>query len=139
MWSTFKPAALVLAIVALLTFAPAALASHGGDGGGGGGGGACATIDSFNVVAGAASITWSAVTTNNCIDEFAGATAFDFSNSATGLTGRSVSVGRSTLTSGSTFAATPGVKYTITVSLYTPSGKLVTSQTKSATALAAGS
>ncbi len=126
-----KSAALLLAIVALSAFAPAALASHGG--GGGGGGAACATIDSFDVVAGAASITWSAVTTNNCIDEFAGASAFDFSNSATGLTGRSVSVGRGTLTSGSTFAATPGVKYTITVSLYTPSGKLVTSQTKSAT------
>ena len=35
---------------------------------------------------------------------------------------------------GGTGPATPGVPYTIKVSVYTPSGRLVASQTKSATA-----
>ena len=79
MRSNFKPAALVLAVVALLAMAPAAMAKGGG--GGGGGGGACASIDSFTMTAGYVdgqpSVTWSAATTNNCIDELAGATGID--------------------------------------------------------------
>ena len=138
MQSNFKPAAIVLAVLALLAFAPAAMARGGGDGGGGGGGDKCATIDSFDVssgyVDGQPSITWNATTTNLCIDEFGGSTAIDSSNSATGFTGRSVYFGRGTMNFGSTFTATPGVKYTFTVSVYTPSGKLIASQTKSATA-----
>ena len=137
----FKPAVLVMALVALLALAPAAMAkggTGGGGTGGGGGGGTCGSIDSFDVsgvyVDGQPSITWNAATTNNCIDELAGSTAFDFSNSQTGFTGREVYMGRGTMSFGRTFAATPGVKYTITVTVYAPNGKVQASQTKSATA-----
>ena len=137
MQSKFKPTAILIALVALLACAPAAVAKGGG-GGGGGGETACATIDSFNVASGYTdgqpSITWNAQTTNLCIDEFGGGTGIDFSNSRDGFVGRSFYAGRGTMTFGSTFVATPGVKYTFTVSVYTPSGKLVASQTKSATA-----
>src|SRR3954454_14729540 len=111
MKASFKPAALVLAVVALLALAPAAMAKGGG---GGGGGGSCATIDSFTMSSGynadsQPSVTWAAQTTNLCIDELAGTTAIDFSNSATGTTGRAVYAGRGTMSFGSTFTATPGV------------------------------
>ena len=136
MRSNFRLTALVFAVVALLAPAPAAIAKGGG-GGGGGGGGTCATIDSFAMssgyVDGQPSVTWSATTTNTCIDEFAGSTGIDFSNSQDGFTGRAVYFGRGTMSFGSTSVAKPNVKYTITVSVYTPSGKLVASQTKSAT------
>src|SRR3954447_23212407 len=98
MSSNFKPVALVFALVALLAFAPgAAMAKNGGGGtggGGGGGGAACGSIDNFDMTPGytdgQSSITWSATTSNLCVDEFTGSTAFDFSNSETGLTFRSV-------------------------------------------------
>ena len=82
---SFKPVAIVFALVALLAFAPAAMARGGGGGGGGGGGETpCATIDTFTMsgvyVDGQPSITWAVQTTNLCIDEFAGSTALDFSN-----------------------------------------------------------
>ena len=133
----FKPAALVLALVALLAIAPAAMAKGGG-GGGGGGGTPCGTIDSFDMsgvyVDGQPSITWSAQTTNLCIDEHTGSTAIDFSNSENGFTGRAVYGGRGTMTFGSTSAAKPGVTYTITITVYSPNGKIQATQTKSATA-----
>jgi hypothetical protein len=136
MRSNLKPAAIVVAVVALLAFAPAAMAKHGGDGGGGGDN--CATIDSFNMSTGyidsQPSLTWNAQTTNNCIDEFGGSTAIDSWNSNSTFKARSVYFGRGTMTFGGTGVATPGVTYWITVSVYTPSGKLVDSRTKSVTA-----
>jgi hypothetical protein len=136
----FKPGVLVLALVALLALAPAAMAKGGAGGGGGGGGGGtpCATIDNFDMsglyVDGQPSITWSAQTTNLCIDELAGSTGIDFSNSEDGFTGRAFYAGRGTMTFGSTSAAKPGVTYTITVTVYAPNGKVQATQTKSATA-----
>jgi hypothetical protein len=141
---SFKPVALMFALVALLAFTPAAMAKHGGGdgggtGGGGGGGGdaACGSIDTFDMTAGYTdgqpSITWSATTTNLCLDEFTGTTAFDFSNSEGGLTFRSVYGQIGTRTYGDTFIAKPGVTYTIKVSVQSKN-KLITSQTKSATA-----
>jgi hypothetical protein len=135
--SNFKPVALVFAIAALLAFAPGtAVAKHGG-GGGGGGDAACGSIDSFDMTPGYTdgqpSITWSATTTNLCLDEFTGTTAFNFSNSETGLTFRSVYGQIGTRTYGGTISAKPGVTYTITVQVQSKN-KLITSQTKSATA-----
>jgi hypothetical protein len=134
--SNFKPVALVFAVAALLAFAPGtAVAKHGG--GGGGGDAACGSIDSFDMTAGYTdgqpSITWSATTTNLCLDEFTGTTAFNFSNSETGLTFRSVYGQIGTRTYGGTISAKPGVTYTITVQVQSKN-KLITSQTKSATA-----
>jgi hypothetical protein len=133
--------ALVLTAVALLAFAAAADAKGGGKGGGGGkdgGGAACGTIDSFDVSAGYVngqpSITWSAQTTNLCIDERAGSTAIDSTNESTGFVGRSVTFGRGTQTFGSTLTSAPGVKYTFTVTVYQPNGKIAATQTKSVTA-----
>src|SRR3954469_18320614 len=142
MRSSFKPVALVFALVALLAFAPgAAMAKNGvsgGTGGGGGGGGAaCGSIENFDMTPGYTdgqpSITWSATTTNLCLDEFTGTTAFDFSNSESGLTLRSVYGQIGTKTYGGTISAEPGVTYTITVQVQSKN-KLITSQTKSATA-----
>ena len=119
----------------LLALAPAAMAKNGVSGGGGDA--RCATIDSFDVTSGSTdgqpSITWSAVTSNLCLDEFAGSTAFDFSNSLDGLTGRSVYSQIGTRSYGGTFIAEPGVTYTITVSVQSKN-KLIASRTKSATA-----
>jgi hypothetical protein len=133
MRSNFKPVALVLALVALLAFAPgAAMAKHGG-----GGDAACGSIDNFEMTPGYTegqpSITWTATTTNLCLDEFTGTTAFDFSNSETGFTGRMVYGQIGTKTYGGTINAKPGVTYTITVQVQSKN-KLITSQTKSATA-----
>jgi hypothetical protein len=138
MRSNFKPVALAFALVALLAFAPgSAMAKNGVSGGGGGGGAACGSIDNFDVTSGYTdgqpSITWSATTSNLCLDEFTGSTAFDFSNSEDGLTLRAVYGQIGTRTFGGTFIAKPGVKYTITVSVQSKN-KLITSQTKSATA-----
>ena len=139
MRSNFKPVALVLALVALLVFAPgAAMAKHGG--GGGGGDASCGSIDNFDMTPGYTdgqpTITWSATTTNLCLDEFTGTTAFNFSNSESGLTQRAVYGQIGTRTYGATFAAKPGVTYTITVQVQSKN-KLITSQTKSATGLPA--
>jgi hypothetical protein len=142
MKSKFKPLALVFALSALLAFAPgAAMAKNGGSGGHGGGGGdggaACGSIDSFNMTpgytGGQPTITWSATTSNLCLDEFTGSTAFDFSNSEGGLTLRTVYGQIGTRTYGGTLSAKPGVTYTITVQVQSKN-KLITSQTKSATA-----
>jgi hypothetical protein len=137
MRSNFKPVALVLALVALLVFAPgAAMAKHGG----GGGDASCGSIDNFDMTLGYTdgqpTITWSATTTNLCLDEFTGTTAFNFSNSESGLTQRAVYGQIGTRTYGATFAAKPGVTYTITVQVQSKN-KLITSQTKSATGLPA--
>src|SRR4051812_26382850 len=140
MRSKFKPVALVFALVALLAFAPgAAMAkngvSGGGGGGGGGGGAACGSIDSFDMTPGYTdgrpTIPWSATTTNNCLDEFTGTTAFDFWNSETNFTFRSVYGQIGTRTYGGTINSTPGVTYRITVQVQSKN-KLITSQTKSA-------
>jgi hypothetical protein len=141
MRSNFKPVALVFALVALLAFVPgAAMAKDGVSGGGGTGGGgaaACGSIDNFDMTPGytdgQSSITWSATTSNLCLDEFAGSTAFDFSNSDGGLTLRAVYGQIGTRTYGGTISAKPGVTYTITVQVQSKN-KLITSQTKSATA-----
>jgi hypothetical protein len=132
MRSIFRAGAVMLAMAALLT--PAATANAKGGGGGGGGGGACATIDSFTASGGTGSITWSATTTNLCLDERAGSTAVDLKNETTGFVGRSVTFGRGTQSFGSTFAAAPGTRFTITVTVYAPSGKVQASQSKSVTA-----
>jgi hypothetical protein len=147
MMSRFRLGALVLVVAALLIPASIASAKGGGGGGGtgggggGGGGGSCATIDAFDMTAGYTAdkptITWSATTTNLCIDELAGSTAFDFSNDVTGFTGREVTMGRGTMSFGRTFVSTPGTKYTITVTVYAPNGKVQASQTKSVTGLPA--
>ena len=79
------------------------------------------------------SITWSATTSNLCVDEFAGSTAFDFSSSDTGITVRSVYGQVGTRTYGGTISAKPGITYTITVQDQSKN-KLITSQTKSVTA-----
>ena len=84
MRSNFKPVALVLALVALLVFAPgAAMAKHGG--GGGGGDASCGSIDNFDMTPGYSdgqpTITWSATTPKLCLDEFTGKTAFKVSYS----------------------------------------------------------
>ena len=135
---SFKPLALVVALVALLAFAPgAAMAKNGvsgGGGGGGGGGAACGTIDSFDMTPGytdgTPTIAWSATTTNNCLDEFTGTTAFDFWNSETNVTARAVYGQIGTRTYGGTITSTPGVTYRITVQVQSKN-KLITSQTKS--------
>src|SRR4051812_37361069 len=141
MKSNLKPLALVFALVAVLAFAPgAAIAKNGVSGGGGrggDGGAACGSIDSFDMTPGYTdgqpSITWSATTTNLCLDEFTGTTAFEFSNSETGVTFRSLYGQIGTKTYGGTITAEPGVTYTITVQVQSKN-KLITSQTKSATA-----
>jgi hypothetical protein len=129
MRSISRGGALLLAMAALL--APAATASAKG---GGGGGVACATIDSFDASAAASSITWSATTTNLCLDERAGSTAIDIKNETTGFTGRAVTFGRGTQSFGSTFTAAPGTRFTLTVTVYAPSGRVQASQTKAVTA-----
>jgi len=58
---------------------------------------------SSGYVDGQPTVTWAATTTNNCIDEFGGSTAIDFSNSAVGFVGRSVYFGRGSMSFGSTF------------------------------------
>jgi hypothetical protein len=140
MRSNVKPVALVFALVALLAFAPgAAVAKNGvsGGGGGGGGGAACGSIDDFDMTPGYTdgqpSITWSATTSNLCLDEFTGSTAFNFSNSEDGLTFRAVYGQIGTRTYSGTIGAKPAVTYTITVQVQSKN-KLITSQTKSATA-----
>src|SRR3954451_2142251 len=143
MRSSFRLVTLLVAAIAALALASSAMAKGGGGGGGtgggggGGGGAACGSIDSFDMTPGDTdgqpSITWSATTTNLCLDEFTGTTAFDFSNSETGLTFRSVYGQIGTRTYGGTISAKPGVTYTITVQVQSKN-KLITSQTKSATA-----
>jgi hypothetical protein len=112
------------------------MAKNGG-GGGGGGGAACGSIDNFDMTPvyadGQPSIAWSATTSNLCVDEFTGSTAFDFSNSDGGLTLRAAYGQIGTRTYGGTISAKPGVTYTITVQVQSKN-KLITSQTKSATA-----
>jgi hypothetical protein len=138
MTSIFRLGALVLTVAALLSSASIANAKGGGGGGGGGGGTPCATIDNFAMsggyVGGQPSITWSATTTNLCLDERAGSTGIDFKNGDTGFVGREVYAGLLTRSFGSTFTATPGTTYTITVTVYKANGSVVASQTKSITA-----
>src|SRR4051812_10671340 len=132
MRSNFKPIALVFALVALLAFAPgAAMAKNGVSGGGDT---ACGTIDNFTMTPGYTdgqpTITWSATTTNSCLDEFTGTTAFNFWNSETNFTSRSVYGQIGTRTYGGVINSTPGITYTITVQVQSKN-KLITSQTKS--------
>jgi hypothetical protein len=65
----------------------------------------------------------------------AGSTAIDIRNDSTGFVSRSVVGGLLARTFGGTFATPSGTKYTFTVTVYKANGKVVASQTKSATAL----
>jgi hypothetical protein len=130
MMFNFKAAAAAVVAGALLATAPAAMAK-GGDGGGGG---SCGTIDNFTQTVDAADVvSWSVTTTNLCLDEFAGSTSFDFTSNGV-FAGREVYMGLGTRTWSRSFVGTPGVRYTMTVSINRPNGKLAASQTKSVTA-----
>jgi len=132
MRSSFRLVTLLITLVAMLALASTALAKNGVSGGGGA---TCGTIDAFSMTPGYTdgqpTITWSATTTNNCFDEFTGTTAFNFWNSETNFTFRSVYGQIGTRTYGGVINSTPGITYTITVQVQSKN-KLITSETKSA-------
>ena len=132
-----KLIALLTALVASLAITSTA-AAKGGDGGGGGGGGSCARIDSFTndhtQTADGASVTTSWLVYNGCVDERMSSIALDTRNDLTGFSGRSVwmasygYLGFNTYSN--TWTAAFGTRVTLTLTVYSPNGKVQATQTQ---------
>lgn len=137
MSSRIKLGVLVAALGALLALAPAAFAK-GGDGGGGG---SCAQILSFSNVpaydaAGDATITTAYTVKQGCVDERAAAVSLTYKNESTGFTGTSVIMTPlGTWSYSNTWPSGFGTRYTITLNVYSPNGKLQDTQKQTVTAL----
>ena len=125
---------LVVALVALLALAPSALAK-GGDGGN------CAQILSFSntpayAATGEAVITTAYTVAQGCVDERAAAVSLTFHNDSTGFTGTEVNMTPlGTYSYSRTWPSGFDTRYTITLNVYAPSGKLVATQKQTVTAL----
>ena len=129
---TFTLSTLLAALLAALALSSTALAK------GGGGGSSCVQIVDFSLTPGSVgdqpTLTTSYAVNNACVDhENMSAAALDYSNSATGLVGRAVNMlpyGTSTYT-GNAAPVTAGATYTITLTVYTPGGKIADTRTLS--------
>ena len=134
MTSRFRLAAMLAAVVAMLAFASTAAYAKGG-GGGGGGGGTCATLNSFSNTVGT-SLDGPTVTTaysvfNGCVDERMSSIALDFKNDLTGFVGRQVTMASyGTNDYSRTWLAGFGGRYTITITVYSPNGKVQATATQ---------
>ena len=136
--TTFKLGTLVLTLVAALSLASTALAKGGG--GTGGGGASCVQINDFSltpgVTDGAPTLTTSYTDSNSCVDhENMSVAGLDYSNSTTGFVGRAVNMlpyGPFTWTSNPA-PVVSGVTYTITLTVYTPGGKVGDTRTLTVT------
>lgn len=136
MRSRFRGGVLLIAVIAMLAFASTALAK-GSDGGGGGA--TCASITSFSNTPGflldSASVTTSYSVYNGCVDERMSSIALDIHNDDTGFTGRSVTMAKyGTNDYSNTWPSTYGTRYTITLTVYAPNGKVAATQTQRVTA-----
>jgi hypothetical protein len=125
MTSRFRLSVLLMAVVAMFAFASTA----GAKGGGGGGGGTCATLDSFSNALGSSvdgpTVTTSYSVFNGCVDERMSSIAVDYRNDTTGFVGRQVimaSYGANDFSR--TWPAGYSTRYTITVTVYSPNGKV---------------
>ena len=122
MRSKFKLGALLVAVVAMLAFASTASAK-------GGGGGTCATLNSFSNTVGESldgpTITTSYDVVNGCVDERMSSIALDFKNETTGFVARQVTMASygQNLYSRTSLAGL-SAKYTITITVYSPNGKI---------------
>ena len=130
MTSRFRLGALLAAVVAVFAFASPAMAK-----GGGGGGGTCATLDSFSNTLGSGdggpTVTTAYSVFNGCVDERMSSIAIDYRNETTGFVGRSVVMASYGLnTSTSTWLAGYSTRYTITITVYSPNGKVQASQSQ---------
>lgn len=131
MKSTFKLAASLAVLVALLALTSSAMAKGGGGGGGGNGGGgggaACATIDALTVDPTPTGGAINAVVTMGCFDEHSGAVAFDYKNASGVVFGRSVimsSLGTRTYSLPTRWPSDAGPATTVTVTVTAPNGKV---------------
>jgi hypothetical protein len=136
MSSRVKIGVLVAALGALLALAPAALAK-GGDGGGG----TCAQILSFSNTpvytdTGDAAITTAYTVKQGCVDERAASVSLIIKNESTGFTGTSVTMTPlGTWSYSSTWPSGFSTRYTITLNVYSPNGKLQDTQKQTVTSL----
>lgn len=133
MTSRIKVGPLLAVLVALLAFAPSALAK-GGDGGN------CAQIIDFSntpsYVDGGAAITTAYTVFQGCVDERAASVSLVYHNDSTGFTGTSVVMTPlGTWSYSSTWNSGFSTRYTITLNVYAPNGKLVATQKQTVTAL----
>ena len=130
MTSRFKLGALLVAVVAMLAFASTALAK-----GGGGGDKTCATLNSFSNTP-AYGVDGASVTTrysvfNGCVDERMSAIAIDYRNDSTGFVGRAVVMASYGLNDSTTVWRAPySTRYTITITVYAPNGKVQGTQSQ---------
>lgn len=132
---TFKLATLVLTLVAALALTSTAFAKGGG---GGGGGSSCARILDFSLTPGTdpaqPTLTTAYTVDNSCVDhENMSSAAIDYYNSTSGFFGRALWMlpyGPTTYTS--TAPAVPGQTITLTLTVYTPGGKVADTRTVSA-------
>ena len=127
--------ALLVAVTATLAVTPAAHAK-GGDGGGGGA--TCVQITSFSntvgLLADSASVTTSYSVFNGCVDERMSAIALDTRNDTTGFTGRSVWMARYGANDYANVWSSPfATRYTLTLTVYAPNGKVAATQTQRVT------
>lgn len=140
MTSKFRVGALLAALVAVLAIAPAAFAKGGGDGGGGG---SCAQILNFTNTptyneTGGAAVTTAYTINQGCVDERAASVSLIFHNDDTGFTGTEVTMTPlGTWSVSRTWNATYSTRYTLTLNVYAPNGKLVATQKQTFTTLAA--
>lgn len=105
------------------------LASTAAAKGGGGGDATCAQIVSFSAVPGVVAdrsvITTDYSVYNGCVDERMSAVALDVRNDTTGFTPRSVNMLPYGLSSYHLdIGATPDTRYTLTLTVYSPNGKV---------------
>ena len=125
--------AVAVALVAVLALAPSAFAK-GGDG-------SCAQILSFSNTpgyndAGGAVITTAYTVHQGCVDEFAASVSLTFKNDSTGFTGTEVNMTPvGTWSYSRTWSTTFSTRYDITLSVYSPNGKLQATQKQTVTAL----
>ena len=128
---TFKLGTFVVALVAALALASTAMAK---------GGASCAQILDFGVaqgyVDGQPVVTTSYSVNNGCVDhEKMSALALDVRNNTTGFVGRSVTMlpyGVTSYSSGPS-PTTPGLNYTLTLTVYAPNGKVADTRTQTVT------
>jgi hypothetical protein len=134
----YRTGVLLVALVALLALAPSALA-RGGGGDAGGGGASCAQILQFSntptyTATGDPGITTSYTVQQGCVDEFAASVSLIYHNDSTGFTGTQVNMTPlGTYSYSNTWASGLGTRYTITLNVYAPNGKLVATQKQTVT------
>lgn len=137
MTSMFRMGAVLGAIVALFVAPGSALAQ------GGGGGGTCAQILSFTNTPsllddGTPVITTAYTVKQGCVDERAASVSLIFHNDNTGFTGTEVNMTPlGTWSYSRTWNSGFGTRYTITLNVYSPNGKLQATQKQTVTAPAA--